>query len=188
VFNENTLDYIEEFYIQNLSIANSYSAIVFNSKNISNLAGCDGTCNKFTFRDVMMAINSGSLYYLGNLKMINWHNESYFVDGVDYEFCLRSKKYNLKIGECSLAPGFDHKSEQGDDTCEIFGKVCQIRKYPMSRIIDVAFSGVKLFVISIKTMNFYFAIKIGQLLVGYLAYQLLARINNCFGIIKRTTK
>jgi hypothetical protein len=177
VFEKSTLDFIEDFYTCNPHLSDSYSAIVFNSKNIGNESiACDS--NRFIFKDVLMAINSGSLYFLENLKKINWHNETYFVDCVDYEFCLNSNNSDLKIGECSLAPGFDHETEQGDDKYTIFGETYSVRKYSMGRMIDSIFASLRLLISSIKTKNFSFAIKISRLLAGYLVYQLMVRVIN----------
>src|SRR3989304_3358303 len=93
VFNLSTLDFIENFYINNFIIASSYSAIVFNSKNSIN----ESDKSTFMYKDVLLARSSGSLFYLNNLNRINWHDETYFVDCVDYEFCLNSNNHNLKI-------------------------------------------------------------------------------------------
>ncbi|MBR7784688.1 hypothetical protein KDM89_21375, partial [Undibacterium sp. LFS511W] len=71
--------------------------------------------------DVLVAISSGSMFFLENLKLIGWHNQTYFVDGVDYECCLRARQYGLKIGKCGDTPGFDHVSEQPDKVFAIFG-------------------------------------------------------------------
>lgn len=180
VFDKNTLDFIEDFYIYNANITNRYSSIVFNSKNIGDVgARFSDPANRFIFKDVLMAINSGSLYFLENLKKINWHNETYFVDCVDYEFCLNSNNNNLKIGECSLTPGFDHESEQGDGKYKIFGKSYSTREYSMSRIRDYISASLRLLISSVRTRNFSFAVETCRLLAGYLVYQFIARVINC---------
>jgi rhamnosyltransferase len=178
VFDRSTLDFIEDFYICNFSITHNYSAIVFNSKNIDCVGTGEGN-NKFIFKDVLISINSGSLYFLENLKKINWHNETYFVDGVDYEFCLNSNNNNLKIGECSQTPGFDHEAEQGSIKYKICNRLFSTRVYSLTRIIDATVASLRLLIKSIKTMNFSFALKISRLLTGYFAHQLIARIVNC---------
>jgi rhamnosyltransferase len=119
---------------------------------------------------------------------MNWHNRTYFVDCVDFEFCLNSKKNNLKIGECSLAPGFDHESEQGDDKYTIFGKNYSMRKYPMGRIFDTLLASSKLLILSIKTRNYSFSRGISRFLVGYLIYQFMARIINNSTFEKKVAK
>lgn len=86
--------------------------------------------------DTLLAISSGSIYLLQNLARIGWHNPRYFVDGVDYEFCLRARAHNFLIAVCSGAPGFDHVSDQADATVTVFGRNLRLRRYPPSRVFD----------------------------------------------------
>ncbi len=175
VFDENTLDFIENFYINNANIASNYSAIVFNSQNSGDCA--ESNC---VFKDVLLARSSGSLFFLENLKKINWHNEKYFVDCVDYEFCLNSNNNNFKIGECSIAPGFDHESEQPDVRYIVFGKERLLRKYSAKRIIGTITASTRLLITSITTRNVVFFIAIIRSLAVYLYWQLVARLINAF--------
>ncbi len=175
IFNRSTLDFIEDFYINNANIASNYSAIVFNSKNSGDCAG-----SNFIFKDVLLARNSGSLFFLENLKKLNWHNATYFVDCVDYEFCLNSNNNNLKIGECSMAPGFDHESEQPDVKYMVFGKERLLRKYPAKRIIDTISASTRLLITSITTRNFVFFTAIIRSLAIYLYWQSVVRFINVF--------
>jgi rhamnosyltransferase len=172
VFNCSTLAFIEEFYVNNTNIALNYSAIVFNAKHYYNV----DVGSRFTFKDVLMAISSGSLFFLENLKKLNWHNESYFVDCVDYEFCLNSNNNNFKIGECSLAPGFDHESEQPDVKYVIFGTERRLRKYSIKRIINTVSASTRLLFTSIISMNIAFSIAIIRSLAIYLNWQLVIRL------------
>ncbi len=179
-FSGQTLDFINKYYKDNTNLMSEYSAIAFNSKNISTKVFDEKEReNQFNLRNVMMAINSGSLFFLENLKKINWHNESFFVDGVDYEFCLNSMNNNLKIGECSLTPDFDHESEQEGFRYIFFGKVYMLRRYALSRVLDSVSSNLRLLLLAIKTRNYFFTIKICKLLVGYLFYQIVARMFKC---------
>jgi len=188
VFNKSTLDFIEEFFIYNENLINSYSAIVFNAKNIGNVIATSGKNNRFIFKDVPMAINSGSLFMLESAKIINWHNNKYFVDGVDYEFCLNSIVNNLKIGECSLTPGFDHELEQGDIKHKIFGKSFSTREYSTNRIFDYVIACTRLIISSVRARKFVFTLKTCWLLAGYLVYQFTARVINCFKTYRKVSQ
>lgn len=172
IFNLNTLEFIESFYIEHISNINNYSAIVFNSKKITQ----EITKDEKQFTDILLAISSGSLFLLENLKKINWHNENYFVDCVDYEFCLRSNNNKLKIGEYSRTPGFDHESEQPDRIYKVFGKERLLRQYSRSRVIDAVTASIKLFGDSIKTGNLIFAYAIFRSLIIYVSFQVLIRL------------
>lgn len=171
-FNNDTLNFIQDFYESKNHLESEYSAVVFNSKKID----LKTNANKFEINDVLMAISSGSLFYLKNLATINWHNINYFVDCVDYEFCLTSNNNNFKIGECSTTPGFDHVTGQPDKKYKIFGKERFLRKYSTKRFFDYLFASIKLTITSIKTRNFRFAIASIRSLLIYLYFQTIIRI------------
>lgn len=172
VFNSKTLNYIGEFLRHNSSSTNLYSAFVFNNKS-GNRCGS----NDYGFSNVLMAINSGSLFLLDNVKKMNWHNHTYFVDGVDYEFCLNSHNMGFKIGECTVAPGFDHQSEQDDMEYLMLGKRRMMRPYKVSRIADAIGAGGRIMFTSIRTQNPKFFNAIFILLAKYLLSQFLVRFH-----------
>lgn len=180
VFRESTLVFIENFYKQNSDLASSYSAIVFNAAKL------DSARNKgeAMVKDVLMAISSGSLFFLDNLRKLNWHNERYFVDCVDYEFCLNSSNNNLKIGECSITPGFDHRSEQPDERYLIFGKERLIRKYSGRRILDTLSASARLIITSITTGNRRFLVGMVRSVSIYVTFQVLVRLIDGLGLKK----
>jgi hypothetical protein len=174
IFDRSTLGFVEDMFINKGNLAAHYSAIIFNSKNVDNV----NTGSNFLLKDVLIAINSGSLYFLENLKKLNWHNESYFVDCVDYEFCLNSNNHGFKIAECSNTPGFDHKSEQGDVQYIIFGKKCQLRKYSPRRVFDTIYENTRLFFAAVRTGNRSFSYAIMRSLAIYLLFQVVVRLVN----------
>lgn len=175
VFSSETLNYISDFYTKNTSLSDRYSSVVFNSKSFD-APGKEAPAVK----DVRLAINSGSLYFLSNLKKMNWHSTKYFVDCVDYEFCLSSSNHHLKIGEHSAAPGFDHCSEQGDTRYKVFGVVIPMRAYRFSRIMDSWNASVKLFFKAVFTGNFSYALTFFMAINKYLFVQFYVRIAKLF--------
>jgi rhamnosyltransferase len=180
-FNIETLLAIEDYYIDNQHLISNYSSIVFNSKNIEQKNNDFFNC----FKDVSLAINSGSLFFLENLKKMNYHNEKYFVDTVDYEFCLNSQLHNLKIGEYSCTPGFDHKIEQGDKKYKIFGKAYSMRAYSLNRIADTVNSSIRLILRSVFHGKIQFAVRIARLLLSYIVIQIFVR---CQWVFRRSMK
>jgi rhamnosyltransferase len=171
VYSRITLDYISDFYTKNIGLADQYSSISFNSKSLNAPAPED-----VAVKDVRLTINSGSLFYLANLEKMNWHSTKYFVDCVDYEFCLSSSNHHLKIGEHSATPGFDHCAEQGDAHYKVFGMVLQMRAYRCSRIWDSYSASVKLIFKAIATGNFIYAVEITKAIHKYLFVQFYVRI------------
>ena len=174
-FSAETLIAIEKYYINNQHLVSNYSSVVFNSRNIGQKNNGFVNC----FEDVLLSRNSGSLFFLENVKRMNWHNEKYFVDGVDYEFCLNSQLNNYRIGEYSCTPGFDHAVEQGDKKYKFFGKTYSMRKYSWYRIMDTAHSSVKLIFRSVFHGKIQFAVRITRLLSIYIVTQLLVRVYSC---------
>ncbi|WP_274642585.1 glycosyltransferase [Pseudomonas serbica] len=172
-FSEDTLNFVEKFYLDRKQLVSKYSAFLFNSKNHS-----DASLNSDGLRDVNLAINSGSLYFLENLKKQGWHDASYFVDGVDYKFCLESAKHKMKIGECSYTPGFDHVTEQEDSLYSLFGKDYQLRPYSWRRIVDTSVSSVRLITYSLLNGEWKFLKILVRLFAIYLATQVYVRVVN----------
>lgn len=172
VFDRSTLDFISTFHSRNPNVAMTHSAMVFNT----NRAGETNETDPFAHRDVVLAISSGCLFYLENLRRMGWHNPTYFVDGVDYEFCLNSSNHGLRVGECSNTPGFDHESEQAGYTDTVFGRRRRLRRYSWARIADATLASGRLFRAAVTARNGRFAWAISHNLVGYMWLQLLSRI------------
>jgi rhamnosyltransferase len=169
VFNQDTLNFIEEFYLRNLQLSSSHSSIVFNSK-------LSGSAIDDNIKDVLLSRSSGSLFYLDNLKKVNWHNESYFVDCVDYEYCFKSHVHALAIGEYSRAPGFDHVSEQPDRRYVFMGREWLFRRYSLNRIYDTISASIRLLISAIMKGKVKFALMLGRSLAIYISGQIAARI------------
>jgi len=132
-----TLEFIEAFPKSlPTSALQQYAALVFN--------GHQTTEN--SVQDVCLAISSGSLFNLSALQHIGWHNEKFFVDCVDYELCLRARRFGFKIGLIRNTPDFDHVSEQPDRIVNFIGKQLFVRSYSASRIKDSLGAYLKLIV------------------------------------------
>jgi hypothetical protein len=135
-FNLSTLEFIDTYSKKfNASSHESYAAVVF-SANDSN--------NYRNLINVNLAISSGSLFILSNLDKIGWHNHNFFVDCVDYEFCIRARRFGYKIGLISNTPGFDHISGQPDTLLNLFNYKILVRNYSSARIKDSLLSYLKL--------------------------------------------
>ncbi|RZK04553.1 MAG: glycosyltransferase, partial [Flavobacterium sp.] len=163
VFDISTLEFANDFYESNQSLGNEYSSICFKSKKNESARAVNG----FFIKDVLLTISSGSLFYLDRLKDINWHNHSYFVDCVDYEFCLNSNNHNLKLAECYNSPGFDHVSEQADSEYTFLGKKMMLRKYSSFRVRGTIVASIRLFVSALCSFNLRYTYAIFRSLLIY---------------------
>jgi len=172
-FNLKTISFIQSFMNENFTFFfKDYSAILFSGAQANDLKNQ----NDPPLVTVDFAINSGSLFILTNLEKLGWHNKDYFVDGVDYEFCLRSHVAGFKIGKHFNTPCFDHESEQPDQVVTVFGKRLLIRKYSYMRIKDAIHSYIRLVFQALANGKWIFAIKIIRSFLIYIAGQVLSRL------------
>jgi len=59
-----------------------------------------------------VAVSACSLINLKAAKNIGWHTTRWFIEGLDYDFCLRLAQKNWKIMGVNHCPGIDAKSNQ----------------------------------------------------------------------------
>lgn len=116
----------------------------------------------YNYSEVDFTINSGSLYLLEFYNKFKWFDKNYFVDGLDYSFCLQSNKYGYKILECYETPDLNHTTEQDDTFLKIFNFKIRGRKYSFKRNIDFIYSHIKLMlqsIVNLQTRHFIFLLK-----------------------------
>lgn len=163
---DQTLEFIERFP-QSLAndIQQQYAALVFSGHQAGD----------HSVQDVRLAISSGSLFNLAVLEQIGWHNENYFVDCVDYEFCLRARRKGFRIGKVSNTPDFDHVTEQPDRIISFLGKNLLIRRYSSARISDASVAYIKLIIDSLRNMKLVDTYYIVRSMAIYAVGQILSR-------------
>ncbi len=171
VFDAHTLAFVARFASLRQDMSRSYSAVVFNAKRGAPLADAD-----VPIRDVVMAISSGTMFFLSNLRKLNWHNASYFVDCADYEFCFKSELHGLKIAEVSCTPGFDHLSEQPDRTYRLLGRNHAVRRYSASRVRGTLWASTRLIMAALRAGRLRFAALMIRSVSVYATFQVIARL------------
>jgi rhamnosyltransferase len=171
VFDAATLRHVGRFLSTYPDVQADHAVVTFTSAPLSK----PDSSADFALTPVRLTINSGSLYFLANAKAMNWHNEHYFVDGVDYEFCLRASAAGLRVSECRATPGFDHVREQGTIRLTVLGRTRWVRRYSMRRIVDSSKSSCRLVLASLLLGQVSFALRFARILISYLALQLLLR-------------
>lgn len=128
-FTDETLNHVQAFLRKELApLRASYAAVVFR--------GPDPKRADKALHDVLLAISSGMMILLPNARRMGWHDHSYFVDGVDYEFCLSARAHGLRIGVLPGTPGFDHEAEQPDVPRRFMGRTWRLRRYAPGRVLD----------------------------------------------------
>lgn len=133
------------------------------------------TIAEYTLSNVKLAINSGTLFNLQNLKKVGWHDSRFFVDGVDYHICLMGEKYGLNVLEISGTPGLDHCSEQDDLPYSFFGKQFLGRKYATRRVFDYIGSNIKLFGLALAIRSKSTS-RLAKMFFYYIGVQIIVRI------------
>jgi rhamnosyltransferase len=134
--------------------------------------------SEYLIENIFFSINSGSLYFLGKIKHYNWFDKSYFVDGVDYSFCITSKINKFKITEIYNTPGLDHETEQGNFPIRLLKKQVSGRLYPLGRNIDFIKSHCRLLLYSFRLRSFKPKVFIIRSLFLYLYIQILFRLKS----------
>ena len=173
VFTERTLEFVSGFLEERgPSVRATHSAIAFKSPGPKG----EREDSQYSLNDVRLAISSGSLFFLENLRRVNWHNTKYFVDCVDYEFCLRSARYGLKVAECFGAPGFDHRSEQADTEFVVFGRSVFIRRYSRVRVRGTIAGSLRLMGVSLLSLRLGYFRELLRFLCSYTLRQMAARL------------
>lgn len=162
-----TLEFIET-YPKSLptDTQHQYAAMVFSGQR----------ADYHSLQEVRLAISSGSLFNLSALQQIGWHNEKYFVDCVDYEFCLRARRCGFKIGLIRNTPDFDHITEQPDRSINIIGKQVLVRRYSALRITDALGAYIKLIIGGLFNNKLCDTYALTKSAVIYFSSQLIARI------------
>ncbi len=126
-----------------------------------------------TLHSVYFTINSGSLYMLDKYFNYNWFDNSNHVDGVDYAFCINSKKNKYMILEIYNVPGLDHDLEQGNDFVKLFGKIYRGRSYSFKRNLDFVSAHLKLILKSFSLFSPRATLLIFKSTIYYLITQLI---------------
>jgi rhamnosyltransferase len=102
-----------------------------------------------------IVLSSGCLFSLSVIEEIGKHNKVFFVEGVDYEYCLQLNLAGYKIQFISL-DGIDHQSLQDSSTFRLFGLSITGRIYQNSRVVDFNKSHSKLIRKSLIDVKFSF--------------------------------
>lgn len=173
--NENSFKYYVYFdqdtIVKNhvwLKIKNTYKRD-FNEKNIGMLFYGHAKSNS------PIVVNSGSLFSIRVLNKIGFHDKRYFVEGVDYEFCLRLKNNGYVIKKI-YESGIDHYSLQDNEIVKIFSKNIKIRSYGYKRLSDFFISHCKLILKAIILGEFILAIIFFKSLVIFFLEEFLSKL------------
>ena len=173
-FTSSTLDYIINFCMSNENI-HQYTSITFSGDNKETTKD-----TYYNTQEVQLVISSGSVFVLENAKKVGFHNIDFFVDCVDYEFCLNSSNKGYKMLMCFNTPDFDHVTEQADKPYSFLGKTLMLRVYPMKRVTGTILAYLKLIITTIKTFNFKYFYLLSRSATIYIMFQILARILTIF--------
>jgi len=152
-----------------IAISSSYLTH-FNNKNIGILHYSNAKILK-----PKLVINSGSLFSINILKQIGFHDKTYFVECVDYEFCLRLKTNNLKILSIKC-DGIDHESMQDGFSRRILFVKVPLRIYHNDRMKDFNKAHLRLLVYSFKGRLFDYSFYFLKSLVRQNVMELISKL------------
>ena len=163
-FDKETLEYISAYFktIKPQEIK-ANSAFWFTNKTIDAAS-----------KDNNLVINSGCCYVLENLSKMEWHDQSMFVEGVDYMFCLDSIINGFTLTKIGKVPGLNHDIEQPILTRKFLNREFEIRVYPLRRVLEVFSSHFRILFKSFSNRKFLFSYKIIYLLLGFTYHQIVS--------------
>lgn len=120
--------------------------------------------------------NTACLFDLEKLRQIGWHDSSFFVEGVDYKFCLDAATAGFFLGIVGGAPGIDHERLQPNQRLSLFGKERLVRLYPAWRMRGFSWAMVRLTALSLKRKRLDYAYIFSRNLATFWVTQLLYRL------------
>lgn len=171
-FKNTTLKFAQELIDTQINSIKNFAAISLNSK-ISNRENLESLIIK---KDLI--ISSGSIFNLKAAYQLKWHNTNFFVDNVDYEFCLRAVNAGYFLGECTYVPDFDHVTGQEDKAYFLFNKKLMLRSYSKFRVINSIKTYFSLFSISLSYNNYQYLFLFIRSFIIFIYFQILVRILN----------
>lgn len=121
-----------------------------------------------------LVVSSGCLFSMDVIDRVGRHSKNYFVEGVDYEFCLRLRNKKLKIKNIYVE-AIDHNSLQDNSEIKIFGYKFFLRKYG-NRLKDFNASHRRLIFSSLMSADFYMALIFIKSLVAFNIKEHVARL------------
>ena len=184
IYNKETLNYIYGFIAHSATSTN-----ILQTKNILSVTFRDALTNRkeeqyknisigiYDLYTVDLTITSGTLFFLDKLKSVGWHNDNYYVDGVDYSICLSAEKAGFIVTEILNTPGLDHETEQEYASFRFIFKTYKGHKFPINRIIDYIRASLILIAKS-ALMGSKKAMIILKLLVIFIFTQFMIHISN----------
>ena len=122
-----------------------------------------------------LVTSSGSLFSLRILNEIGFHDKSYFVEGVDYEICLRLNLYDFKILNVKCL-GVDHMTLQDGFKVNFLCKKFTLRVYGKNRTTDFNISHIRLLKKSISNFKYYFSLYFLKSLFKHNILEFISRI------------
>lgn len=162
-----SIHFVDSFIKDNSLELTTYTSIQFSGKAVENSSKIE---------KAFLTINSGSLIFVQNSIAIGGHNESYFVDCVDYEFNIRSHVNGYKTGIVFNTVEFDHVTGQDDTTLSIFGLKLLLRNYPWSRVKDSLGAHLRLLKFCMNTKLITYFMIIFKSLFMYSFFRILSFI------------
>lgn len=126
--------------------------------------------------EAKLFFNTACWFDLDKLHHIGWHDASFFVEGVDYKFCLDARSAGYALGIVGGAPDIDHDSLQPTERARIFGKEWVMRLYPPWRLRGFTWALTRLIWYSIGRKRFDYAYIFARNMATFWITQVFYRI------------
>ena len=131
----------------------------------------------YLFKKVPITINSASLFHLPKLKKIGLHSRDIFLDGIDFEFSLRARRYGFILMKGKSFNSIDHNIGQDGDAIKILGKSHALFKiYTKSRYNNILKISFSLLLKSIFLFDIFYAFELFKFLLFFIIIQAFSHI------------
>lgn len=172
LFTVDTIDSLNTDFLRS-AFESDYATIQVADKELMSQINAKEHCGIF---EKYLTINSGSIFDLRKMSLIGFHDRSFFVDGVDYEYSFRCRSSGYRCGVIGSIPDIDHRSEQGNFAIKLFGKTLILRNYPLERVKDYNRAMFRLLVKSFYKMDLVFALLFLKHLLVYNSLAIVAKL------------
>lgn len=108
----------------------------------------------------LLVINSATIFNLEVHRAVGGFDETYFVDCVDYGYCLRCLVAQKEVWQIAGTPGLDHLTGQPGRAVKFFGKTLYARDYGARRNRDIFWGHLRLLSAGLASLQLKWSIAI----------------------------
>lgn len=131
-------------------------------------------------RKRLLVVNSATAFNVECHGVVEGFNEVYFVDCVDYDYCLRCLNAKRSIYQVQGTPGLDHYIGQPGRSFRLFGKTLYARDYGARRNSEIFWGHLRLLRAGMLSLQAYWTFAIFRSFILFV----IGRLVTCVTFVK----